>query len=90
MKTIELKQLKEKLSYIIEMVEKGTVIRIVSDGKDLIEMRPIYHNKEREIIKSLKDKGLLGGGNGKIGNVRSVKNLKPEMPISDIVAEDRR
>ena len=90
METIGIKQLRDHLSNILKRVEKGDVIRIVRHGKDIGELRPIHKDIEKEFLDHLKNKHLSGGGTGKIGQVKSVKNLKPEMPISDIVIEDRR
>jgi hypothetical protein len=59
-------------------------------GKEVVELRPVLSTPEQEVLNRLKDKDLVRGGTGKIGVVKSVKNIKPEMPISDLVAEDRR
>ncbi|MEW6380337.1 MAG: hypothetical protein AB1611_12125 [bacterium] len=89
METVGVKQLRDNLSAILKKVEHGEIVRVCRRGKDIVELRPIHYNFEQEVLDRLKDKHILGGGTGKIGQVRSVKNLKPEMPVSNIVVEDR-
>lgn len=88
--TIGVKQLRDNLSNILKRVEEGNVIRVVRHGKDIAELRPIHQDIEQEFLDRLKNKHISGGGTGKIGQVKSLKNLKPEMPVSDMVIEDRR
>lgn len=90
METIGVKRLRDSLSRILRRVEDGEVIRVMRHGKEVVELRPVSTIPEQEVLYRLKDKGLVRGGAGKIGVVKSVKNTKPEMPISDLVAEDRR
>ena len=90
METIGVKQLRDNLSRVIKRVEKGAVVRVVRHGKDVVELRPVSKTIEQEFLNRLRDKDLLGGGTGKIGPVKTVKNLKPEMPVSDLVIRDRR
>ena len=47
-------------------------------------------DKEQKLLNALKKKGVLGGGAGSIDNIKTVKNLKPQKPVSEIVIEDRR
>lgn len=90
MKTIGVKQLRDNLSRILKSVEKGAVIRVLRHGKDIVELRPISKSLEQELTNRLRDQELLGGGTGKIGTVKTVRNAKPEMPVSDLVIQDRR
>ncbi len=90
METIGVKQLRDNLSRIIKRVEKGAVVRVLRHGKDVVELRPVTKTMEQEFLNRLRDNDLLGGGTGKIGPVKTVKNLKPEMPVSDLVIQDRR
>ena len=90
METIGVKQFRDNLSEILKRVEKGQLLRVLRHGKEVAELRPIDGNREQEISNQLRDKALLEGGTGVIGSVKSVKNRKPEMPISDLVTEDRR
>jgi antitoxin (DNA-binding transcriptional repressor) of toxin-antitoxin stability system len=90
METIAVKQFRDNLSEILKRVEKGQLMRVLRHGKEVVELRPIDNKREQEISNRLKDKELLGGGTGVIGSVKSVKNRKPEMPISDLVTKDRR
>jgi len=90
METIGVKQFRDNLSEILKRVEKGQLLRVLRHGKEVVELRPIDRNREQEVFDQLRDKALLGGGTGVIGSVKSVKNRKPEMPVSDLVTEDRR
>ena len=90
METIGVKQLRDNLSRILKKVEKGTAVRVLRHGKDVVELRPVTKAIEQELLNRLRDKDLLGGGTGKIGPVKTVKNLKPETPVSDLVILDRR
>jgi antitoxin (DNA-binding transcriptional repressor) of toxin-antitoxin stability system len=90
MKTIGVKQLRDNLSCILKSVENGAVIRVLRHGKDIVELRPIIKSLEQKLTNRLRDKELLGGGTGKIGAVKTVRNVRPEMPVSDLVIQDRR
>ena len=90
MESVGVKELRDSLSRILKRVERGEVIRVLRHGKDILELRPIRKNVEQDFLDRLKNKHVLGGGTGKTGPVRSVKNLTPEKPISDMVLEDRR
>ena len=90
METIGVKQLRDNLSRILKSVEKGAVVRVLRHGKDVVELRPIAKSVEQDLVNRLRDKDLLGGGTGEIGAVKTVRNVKPEMPVSDFVIQDRR
>jgi antitoxin (DNA-binding transcriptional repressor) of toxin-antitoxin stability system len=90
METIGVKELRDNLSRILKRVEKGAVLRVLRHGKHVVEIRPIAKSIEREFAGRLRGKGLLGGGAGRIGPVKAVKNLKPDMPVSDLVIQERR
>ncbi len=90
MNTIGVKELRDNLSLILRMVEKGTVVTVHRHGKDIAELRPAGRSDAAETVLELKRKGLLDGGSGVIGNIERVVNRKPEKPVSDIIAEDRR
>lgn len=90
MESVGIKQLRDNLSSILNTVEKGEVIRVLRRKKYVVELRPIKKNMEQDFLNRLRDKNVLGGGTGKIGPVKSVKNLRPDMPVSDLVIENRR
>ena len=90
METIGVKQLRDNLSRILKSVEKGAVVRVLRHGRDVVELRPITKSVEQDLVNRLRDKDLLGGGTGKIGAVKIVRNVTPEMPVSDFVIQDRR
>jgi antitoxin (DNA-binding transcriptional repressor) of toxin-antitoxin stability system len=90
METIGVKQLRDNLSRILKRVEKGAVVRVLRHGKDVVELRPVTRTIEQELVDRLRNRDLVGGGTGRVGHVKSVKNIKPEMPVSDLVIKDRR
>ena len=90
MESIGVKELRDNLSRILKKVENGSVIRVLRHGKAVVELQPLITNKEHIILNQLKEKDILGGGTGHISSIKSVKNLKPDRPVSDLVIEDRR
>ena len=90
METIGVKQLRDNLSRILKSVEKGAVVRVLRHGKDIVELRSITKSVEQDLVNRLRDKDLLGGGTGEIGVVKIIRNVTPEMPVSDFVIQDRR
>ena len=90
MDTIGVKELRDNLSLILRKVEKGGIVTVHRHGKDIVELRPIGRSDVEETVLTLKRKGILEGGSGVIGNIEPVTNRKPEKPVSDIIAEDRR
>ena len=90
MASIGVKELRDNLSRVLREVEKGKVIRVLRHGRDVVELRPISTSPERELIDRLKQMDLLGGGTGRIGPVKTVRNRNPDRPVSDFVREDRR
>ncbi|MBW1690616.1 MAG: type II toxin-antitoxin system Phd/YefM family antitoxin [Deltaproteobacteria bacterium] len=91
METIGVKELRDNLSRILKKVASGEVIRVLRHGRDMVELRPLVKNSEQELLSRLKEKNLLEGrGIRVIGSIKTVKNLKPEAPVSDLIAEDRR
>jgi len=90
METVGVKELRDNLSRILKKVEKGYVVRVMRHGKGIVDLRPVGKNAEQEVLSRLREKGISAGGNGSVGDVKSVKNLMPGKPVSDFVAEDRR
>ena len=90
METVGVKELRDNLSRILKKVEEGNVVRVMRHGRGVADLRPVGKRAEQEILSRLRDKGISAGGSGSIGTVKSVKNLMPDRPVSDFVAEDRR
>jgi antitoxin (DNA-binding transcriptional repressor) of toxin-antitoxin stability system len=90
MLSIGTKELRDNLSRFLKLAERGEVIRVLRHGKEIVELRPIQENTEQNFLLRLKDRDMLGGGTGKIGPVKTVKNRRPNLPISDLVTEERR
>jgi len=90
MASIGVKELRDNLSRVLREVEKGKVIRVLRHGKDVVELRPIRTSPQQELIDRLKQMDLLGGGTGRIGPVKTVRNRVPDKPVSDFVGENRR
>ena len=90
MESVGVKELRDNLSSILKKVEDGEVVRVMRHGKDVVEMQPLIQRKEKKLIDILQKKGVLGGGTGVIGKIKTIKNTKPDKPISDFIIEDRR
>lgn len=90
MTSIGVKELRDNLSRIIKKVEKGEVVKVLRHGKNVLELRPLKRNSDLEFIDTLKQQSIISGGSGKIPPIKTVKNLKPQKPVSDIIIEDRR
>ena len=89
MENIGVKELRDNLSRILKKVENGEVVRVLRHGKAVVELQPLMVNKEQNLLNRLKKKDILGGGTGNMGTVKTIKNLKYDKPVSDIVIEDR-
>ena len=90
MESIGVKQLRDKLTHFLKRVEKGEVIRVSRHGKQIVELRPTNQSPEQSLLHRLREKNIIGGGTGKIGAVKTVKNLRPDLPISELVIRERR
>ena len=90
MENIGVKELRDNLSRVLKKVESGEIVRVMRHGKAVVEMKPLTTNKEQKLLDALQRKGLLGGGTGIIGNIKTVKNTMPDAPVSEIIIEDRR
>jgi len=90
MQNVGVKELRDILSHFLKRVEKGEVIRVLRHAKQIVELRPVNENAEQNLLDRLKERGIVGGGTGRIPPLRTVKNLRPKLPISDFVTEDRR
>ena len=89
MENIGVKELRDNLSNILKKVENGEVIRIMRHGKAVVEMQPLIQSKEQKLLNTLKKKGILGGGKGVIGKIKTIRNIRPDRPVSEIIVEDR-
>jgi prevent-host-death family protein len=91
MQSIGVKELRNHLSQILSKVEKGEVIRVLRHGKHIVELRPIRSSAEQNLLDSLNEREILesGAATGNLAPIKTVKNLRPELPISDLVTEDR-
>jgi prevent-host-death family protein len=90
MEKIGVKEFRDRLGQILSKVEKGQVIRILRHGREVVELRPINVDREDRFVYNLAEKNLIAGGSGRVGPVRTVKNRKPETPVSDLIVEERR
>ena len=76
MENVGVRQFRDNLSQILNRVEQGEIIKIVRHGKDIAELRPIERKIEQQVLNRLQINDIIGGGKGKIGTVKTVKNLK--------------
>lgn len=90
MESIGVKELRDHLSRILREVEQGRVVRVSRHGKGVVELRPVRTEAQKKIVNRLREADLLGGGTGKVGPVKTVRNRTPDRPVSDLVREDRR
>lgn len=90
MKTIGVKEFRDRLGQILKKVEKGEIIRILRHGREVVELRPIHVDPEDQLIYEMAERNLIAGGSGKVGPIRTVRNQKPEKPVSDLIVEERR
>ncbi len=90
METLGIKELRDNLSGILRRVEEGEIIQVQRHGKGIAELRPVQNSKTQEAILQMTKRGLLMGGSGVVGDLKTIRNQKPKKPISDIVIEDRR
>ncbi|MBU1055301.1 MAG: hypothetical protein KKC46_15980 [Proteobacteria bacterium] len=90
MENVGVKELRDSLSIILKKVENGEIIKIMRHGKAVAELKPLVTPSEQMLLNNLKNKGVLGGGNGNIGFIKSVKNKIPDMPVSDLITQDRK
>ena len=91
METVGVKELRDGLSHILQRVEKGQIFRVQRHGKDIVELRPVEMSPEQELVNRLRHRGLMAGGSGRISHkIRTVRNRRPDRPISDLVREERR
>lgn len=90
METVGIRDLRDNLSRIIKRVEEGEVIRVLRHGRDVVELHPVKENEGAELLNRLKARCLHGGRKGILGKIKTVKNRRPHMPVSDMVLEDRR
>ena len=88
--SVGVRELRDNLSRVLKRVEEGEVVRVLRHGKDVLELRPLKRRTGNEHVESLKGKGILSGGSGKIGPVRSVKNKMPGKPVSGFIVDERR
>ncbi len=66
METVGVKELRDRLSKVLQSVERGQVVRIVRHGVPIAELQPVPADKAQEVQKRLRDKGVLQGGSGRI------------------------
>ena len=90
MLSVCVKELRETLSTVLRRVQAEEIVQVVRHGKGIAEIRPIEDSEERNALVHLRNIGILGGGAGQIGEVKSVRNRKPDKLISDLVLEGRR
>jgi prevent-host-death family protein len=90
MESIGVKELRDNLSRILKKVENGEEIRILRHGKPVVELQPAKKSKEKNLLNRLKKREILAGGSGNIGSCNSIVNLRPDLPVSDLILEDRK
>ena len=90
METVGVKELRDRLSQVLQRVERGQVVRIVRHGVPIAELQPVPADKAQEVQKRLRDKGVLQGGSGTIRRCRSIPGRRGGRSVSDLVLQERR
>ena len=64
------------------MVENGEVVTVLRHGREVVKLKPVEKNREKELLARLRDKQLSQGGAGKIGTVPAqiVEHLRHRHP----------
>ncbi|HHT9106741.1 MAG TPA: type II toxin-antitoxin system Phd/YefM family antitoxin [Candidatus Wujingus californicus] len=89
MKTVGIKELKNKLSYYLRKIKKGEKVAITEREKIIATIVPVERVDEDSKLLSLIEEGFAVWKGGKpLGSERPVK-IKGKT-VSDIVIEDRR
>jgi prevent-host-death family protein len=90
MESMGVKELRQNLGRVLKRVESGETVMVGRHGKGIAELRPLETHLDRMVSAKLRARGVLGGGSGIVGPVKSVRNRTPQRPVSDLVIEDRR
>ena len=89
MATVGVRELKNRLSYYLDLVRKGERVVVTGRGAPIAEISPIAVRKtEEEVWQDLIARGLVTGGSGK------PQGLNPRIkvfgkPVSETLLEDR-
>lgn len=89
MASVGVRELKNRLSHYLEMVEQGTWVQVTRRGKVVALLVPAKQPVPLDALMDLLEAGLASWRGGKPqGAPRPVEGRG--RPLSDIVAEDRR
>jgi len=89
-KTMGVKELRDRLSRVLRDVEKGRGVRIVRHGVPIAELQPVPRDRADAVQMRLRDLGVLGGGSGRIRKCKRIPGRENGRSVSDLVLEERR
>ena len=59
--TVGIKQLRDNLSRILKMVENGQVVTVLRHGREVVQLKPVIKNREKDLLARLREKRLSQG-----------------------------
>ena len=94
MKSIGIRQFRDRLAWHLREVEKGVTLLLTSRGKPVAVMRRITTEDLRQAdpeasLATLAAEGKVRRGSGKV-SMRRPLAARPGIPISRVVSENRR
>lgn len=88
MTTVGVRELKNRLSYYLELVRKGETITVTTRGRRVATILPLPESQQEERLMRLVREGKASWNGGKpAGASRRVR--WPGKPLSEIVIQDR-
>jgi len=88
MATVGVRELKNRLSYYLDLAKSGERVTITERGKEIAVIEPIVRDQEREYLLRLVREGRATWNGGKPRG--ALKRVRwPGKPLSQIVIEGR-
>lgn len=87
MDKIGLKELKSRLSEVVNRCRQGEIVIITDRGQEIAELRPL--SEARRVANRMRRAGRVQWAGGKPQGLSGIK-LRGGGPISDTVIENRR
>ncbi len=82
------RELKNRLSYYLELAKQGESITITDRGKEIAVILPIASNQEEEYaMKLVREKRATWAGGKPVGAAKGMR--WPGKPLSQVVIEER-
>ncbi len=88
MATVGVRELKNRLSYYLDLAKKGEQVTVTDRGKEIAVIHPVARSEEDEHLWRLVREGKATWNGGKPRGA-SERVRWPGKPLSEIVLEDR-